>query len=227
MSVTITTEAYKFAELPLEAQEKVIDSYRRNLASDYDYMWDDDNVDSFKAFEAIFPVKVLEWSYGGGRGDNISFIMTCDDEVAELQGLRLSKYLWNNYRHKLYNGKYHSLPGNRVIKHKRVKSTKFDTGNVHNAYYSAINFEHSCVLTGYCIDDDLLDCVYALIDCKDHKSLSSKWQSTTFEDLMRDCLEAWISACSANYEYQFSDEAIKEGLESEDDYSYDEDGGLI
>lgn len=229
MSITITKEAFAFSELDSDSQDKAIEQYRNRMYEFADYAWSGDNEASLRAFEAIFPIKVKDWSYGGcGQGSNyIEFDMTCDDEVADLQGLRLSKYLWNNYRRELYKGKYYSLPHNRVIKHKRVKSKKFDNGNVHNAYYSAINLEHSCVLTGYCLDEDLLDCVYALLDWKDHKSLSYSWQETSFEQLMKDCLDAWVTACASDYDYQFTDEAIREQLEQDDECIYDAKGELI
>ena len=57
-----TIKVYKFSELDPKVQEKVIEQFQNE---DWLYSWQDENNETLKAFEKIFPVIVRDWEYGG------------------------------------------------------------------------------------------------------------------------------------------------------------------
>jgi hypothetical protein len=209
---TKTINIYSFDELSEEAKEKAIEDYRSN---GFDYFWGDDNENTLKEFEDIFPISVGRWEYG--YHNFINFEMTCDDEISELKGIRLLKYLYNNYESILFQGEFKNTIENR-IKHPRIKSKKLSNGKWFNSYHSAIFKSNCCVLTGYCLDDNILEPIYQF--------LKNPKDNINFEDLMKDCLESWIQACRNDYEYQQSNEYISEHLEA-NEYEFDEEGNRI
>lgn len=168
---TKTITIYSAKELSPEAQEKAWSDWQVTA----DYAWTEDNRNTLKAFEDIFPVKVKDYEYGYRK--NIDWRFTADDKIEVLSGARLAKYLHNNYATRIFKRKY--------IGHLNEKEK-------YTPVYSKCQVETSCVLTGYCIDDDILAPVYAF--------LKKPKKSVTFSDLMGDCLESWLSACEADYE---------------------------
>jgi hypothetical protein len=198
-TITTTTDVYTFAELSEESKEKAIENYRNK---GYEPDWQSENIDTLNKFAEIFPVKIKNWEYGSYRGDGVSFEFTADSDIEELTGQRLATYLWNNYKSYLYKGKYYSI-------HKNGK---------YYSRHSKIQLEHSCVLTGYCMDDDILQPIYDFMSKPDKR--------TDFKELMADCFHAWIKACNEDIEYQNSDEHIKEELEI-NNYEFTENGEII
>ena len=91
-------------------------------------------------------------------------------------------------------------------------------GDIFNAYYSAINLEHSCVLTGVCYDEDILAPVYEFLEKPNFR--------IDFEDLLNDCIYSLCHAVQSEIEYQTSDEGI-EGTILANEYEFTEDGDLI
>jgi len=199
---TTTRKIYKFNELSEEAQGKAIEDHRQFIAEDNP--WHDERVDTLNAFEKIFPVKVKDWEYG--YHNFINFEFTEDEDHEELTGWRLVAYLWNNYQDKLWKGKYYSTPG--YYDENKKYHYKFR--------HSKIILDNSCVLTGYCMDDDILKEIYQYMNKPD---------SRNFKELLYDCLQEWVFAANQDYEYQMSDEAIKENIEA-NEYEFTENGEL-
>lgn len=191
---------YKYEELSDRARKKALHNFQM---SDY-YPWADENKETLKAFENIFPIKVREWQYGG-YGDYIRFDFIADYEIEELSGVRLATYIYNNYFPYLFKGKYYS------------KGKYVDGKYTYKQRYSKVMFDNSCVLTGYIIDDDILEPVY--------KFLKKPCKHTNFKDLMRECLEKWLSACIRDYEAYFSEENFMEMCES-NGWEFFEDGKI-
>lgn len=214
---TKTIKLYSLDELPEDAQQTAHEKWLRN----FDYTWGHDNRKTLEAFAEIFPVTIRNWSYGD-QGSGVNFKMTCTDEQAELKGVRLATYIWNNYRMFLFPGKYfgHLMTAERVA-HRRVKSEKIkqgpNEGKWLGSYKSAIILETSCVLTGGFPDDDILDPVY--------KFLSKPDERTTFEDLMHDCFQSWVRACEADLEASQSFERFKEDAEA-NEWTFTEEGEI-
>ena len=185
---------YRFSELDPKVQEKVIEQFQQE---DWLYGWQDENNETLKAFEGIFPVKVRNWEYGGGRTD-INFKFLIDEEHKNLTGIRLMKYIINNYGRYLWKQKY--------LKHVKGK-----------ARYSRIQKETDCVLTGYYIDNYILDPIYEF--------LKKPKEGVTFEDILRDCLWSWVRECERDWGYAYSRENIEEMLEA-NDYEFTVGGGV-
>lgn len=205
---TETIQLFQFSELSEEAKQVAIEKHREQTIQSGDFHWQNENRQSWEEFMKVFPVEI------SNRGQCISF--TGSDEVAALSGLRLHKYLLNNYFNDLFKGKYYgSVEVKHIVKHKRVRNPKaFNNGNFFNPYYSAITFDNCCVLTGYCMDESILEPVYNFFKNPDN---------TTFEQLMDECFSAYEKAWEADQEWQLSDEYISETIEA-NNYEFDEDG---
>ena len=90
-------------------------------------------------------------------------------------------------------------------------------GNYFNAYYSAIQLENCCVLTGVCYDDDILQPIYEFLDNP---------KNIEFETLLNDCIYSLCHSVSSEIENQNTDEYITEQIEC-NGYEFDEDGKMI
>lgn len=205
---TINVNVYKFSELSEKAKEKAMDNYRKY----FEYFLGDENKATLDAFLKIFYfVKVTDYEYGLDR-NNIDYKITIDDEIRDLQGLRLYKWLWNNFQNLIYKGKYYSTQG------------YYDKENKYHykSNYSKVIKENSCILTGYCMDDHILSPIYEFLDYKNDK----KHNEMTIDDLISDCLHSWLFACRDDVEYRYSDECIMEELEN-DGECFDENGDRI
>lgn len=195
---TITIKLYKLEELSNKAQDHAHSEWLQG----FDNPWASENEDTLEAFAELFPVKIKSWSYGStSGGDNVSFDMTCDDAIAEMSSLRLAKYIWNNYGDKLFKPKF--IYGGTVSA--EMKS-----------YRSKVQREASCVLTGYCMDETILEPIYDFL---------KKPSTLTFKELIEDCFYQWVKACADDLEYQASFEAFRESCEA-NEYLFEEDGTL-
>lgn len=161
------------------------------------YFWQDENNGTLEEFEKIFPIKVKNWAYDSYKA-NISFESLIDKEHAELTGVRLMKHILNTYGRYLWKPKYlqHVLGRPR---------------------YSKIQKEAGSVLTGYWMDYEILKSIYDF--------LKSPVNGPTFEDILEDCLNAWVGACQKDWEYSLSREAIEESI-TINEYEFTEEGRL-
>ncbi|MFA5299494.1 MAG: hypothetical protein WC389_14995 [Lutibacter sp.] len=204
---TIKLKVFSFSELSEDVQLKI---YEDSINS-FEYFGHSDNVNTLEKFENIFPIKVKKYEYG--YHDFIEFEFTGTDDVENLTGQRLANYLWNNYGHQIYKGKYFSLWSKKEVTFKH----HINGYPVLKTRHSKIMLDNCCILTGYCIDDDILKPVYDFMNKPD---------SDNFYDLMESCLNSWLSACSKDYEWQSSFECFKEEQEN-NDYQYTKNGQII
>lgn len=175
---TETVNIYRFSELSPEAQQKAIADYYR----DGDYHWDSENYATREAFEGMIELT---------------------DNNRDLSGIRLMAYLWNNYGHNLYEGKYYSTGGKWI-----------DGKYNYKKRYSKCQFVCDCPLTGYGMDMDILK---PFIEAM-HKPY--KW---TFADLYQECLDAWQKAYDADITSQQTVEYFADHAEA-NNYEYYENG---
>lgn len=194
----MSINVYKASELEEKALEK---AYYDWLDTGIAYSWTEDNKNTLDEFEKLFPVKIKKWEYDTTSG-HVSFEFTESDDIEELTGQRLATYIWNNYRYGLFTPK--------IYWSNKLGSFKKRT--------SKIKLQTDCVLTGYCIDDDILDPVY--------KFLKKPCEHTNFYDLMRDCFQSWVNACSNDFEACTSQEYFIEHSD-ENGYEYDEHGRMM
>jgi len=215
----ITIKAYEVTELSDKAKEK---AYYKWLEH-HEYFWSSENEASLRAFEDIFPIKISGWSYGG-QGSYVSWDMHTDHDIDELSGQRLATYLWNNYRNVIFQRKYlKSFRKSNRIKHPMVvqkQEADKKTGEVYfwTTVYSNMKTDtYNCPLTGYIIDNSLLDPIWKFMEKPDN---------TTFYNLVDACLDSWLKDCNDDYEYCTSMEYFVEDMES-NGIMFDESGRII
>lgn len=210
---TIEIKLYKFSELSEEAKQNAIENYR-NEGIDNQFMYDEAH-ETVKAFENIFP------SNSRGQNSWLDATVNLDDNILELKGERLRKYILNNFGSTLYKPKYiGSISTNEYVQHKRIKSQKEanKNGKRFNGYYSAINIDNCCVLTGVCYDDDMLDAIYKFLERKD-------FEGYNLEELILEGYDCLKKSLENEEEFRGSDECIEEDLEA-NDYDFTEEGNI-
>ena len=191
----ISTTVYNFDELSPEGQQNAVNNY---LNSDRDtYFWFDDNIKTLESFANIFNIKIKDWTQDLYHTD-VRYTCNNDDNIMELSGIRLLKYIFNNYYTDIYKGKYYYNKGKKR--------------------YSRVLKENCCVLTGYCIDDDILQPIYDFIKNPD--------DSITFKSLIHECIESWITAVKNDIEGCQSFEYVSDHLIA-NEYEFDKQGNII
>lgn len=209
---TITTTVYEFSELTEQAKENAINTYRQQERGDYQFIYDD-AYESVKQFHNIFGTK-------SGRNSWLEIDFShIDEDILNLSGFRLQKYIWNNYKNDLFKGKYYSVSSNKKVYHKRVISKDCKNGNIFNAYYSAITLTNSCVLTGVCYDDDLLNNIYDFLN-------SRSPEHTDFKDLLEDSIENLRISIENEVDAMNENDYIIDYFES-NDINFDEQGNIV
>lgn len=188
---TIQLKLYRIDELTEDARKRAL-QYLRN---DLEYPWIWDNRRTLEEFSKIFPVRVVGWSYGNGP-EYIHWKFIDIDTIANLNGIRLYKYLWNTYRHEIYKGRWY-----------------YKDGKVR---YSKVFLDNSCVLTGYWLDNVILEPIYNFL---------KKPTDATFYYLLDECLTAWVRACAEDVELFDSDASLIDAALA-NNYEFLEDGTL-
>ena len=198
---TIEIKLYKFEELSEAAQQAAIQQWQEQ---DSDNWCLKELIDSLKAFAEAFNINLYnyslcDYSHIDARLGHIN------DEILELSGARLVTYIYNNYKHILYEckgyGDYRKLPSNKWDYKRRSKSKIINT---------------CCPFTGVCFDEDILDPIrnFMLRPGKDN-----------YEQLLQDCINsAEISANNA-VEWENSSEYISETLIA-NDYDFTKEGEM-
>ena len=187
------------------------------IQGNYGYGWEDENVNSLKAFIDMISreVTVTDWS-AGGRGEGVSFRVE-DGDIENLTGARLMAFLWNNYGATMYPGKYYGkLSETHPDGTKIEKNDMHPNGTRHVKRYSGATRQgwNGC-LTGYCMDDSVLRPMY--------EAMEGKRMNATFHGIIEDCFSECLKAFNDDREWQDSDEYLKEQIES-NEYEYKEDG---
>jgi hypothetical protein len=187
---TIKIKVYKFEELNEKAQEKAICSYHQQDL-DYSYYYDE-VAESAKAVANLFNLKFgreytdLRWSH-------------IDDDILELKGVRLLKYILNNYADSLFTPTF--------------------VGYINNKpYYSKTNKDNSCTLTKVCYDNDILQPVYDFLKNPD--------KHTTFEILIGEIESAISSTYNQVEDWINSKEFIQEEITA-NEYEFTAQGKIF
>jgi hypothetical protein len=214
---TIRTKIYQFNELKTEAaRQNAINWLREN--EDFQYLFDEAN-ESLKAFAEVFNITIRHFDFLEPNRKEVYF--NHDDIVLELSGLRLAKYIWNNYGFKIYKPKFIGcVEVDKQIKHNRVKSERLTSPGRRvdwfNPYYSAIWIEEGCPFTGMAFDYDILDPIYIFLK---HPT------GTTFEDLLAECLDSLCKSVEGEYIGRNKDEEIIESIIA-NEYWFTQDGKI-
>jgi hypothetical protein len=200
-----TVKLFKIGELSDEAKEH---AYEEWLGHGDTYFWASENEATLKAFCERWPVNVAGWSYGG-QGDSVVWAFAepydwpnADEGLQDMRGIRLYKYIVNNYWYDLFERKTIWSKGGISINSKSRKS---------RCQWQDF------LPTGYCMDYDITDPI--------RKFLKNPDKHTTFYSLMEDCLNSWLSSCTKDYEHSLSLEYFIEHAEA-NDYEYTEEGDM-
>jgi len=199
---TITKNIYSFSELSEEAREKALQSWIDDFKFEDFFL--DDQKNTFKMFCQVFNASWESWDIYGGVNYDLSDYR---EEVKALSGIRLIKYVWNNFKKDLYKGKYYS---------KYISQNPFKY--IHR--YSKIILNRECVLTGFCFDDDILQPIYGVID---GKKINSNYN---FADMIEDCMKEFIKSCESEMEYMSTQEYYSEHCEA-NQYEFYESGETV
>lgn len=158
---------YSYNELGKDAQQKAYIDWLGYA----EYPFYDDMYETLKEFENMFNgyIKVQDISF---QRERVIFRWAFDEEVANLSGVRLLKYVWNNFGDKLYKGKYYSSNNNPK---REFKSRK-----------SKILMECECPLTGCYTDYLILDRFITFMH-------SAPTKYMTLVDLIQSCFDMFMS----------------------------------
>jgi Fe-S cluster biosynthesis and repair protein YggX len=209
---TISINVYSFDELTPKAQERAIDDYRNKV--DHYHIWDDaqQTVDKFIELQNIG----LKTAYNSWLELSTSNV---NDTILNLTGLRARKFFINNFEF-LYKRKY-LKHGEKIEQrppfHRMRKIKEYKTG-IFPVYYSNIQENNDCTLTGCTYDFSLLDPIYNFIE-----KFKEEDKTRTVEDVLRECFENLSRDIKNGIEERETDEYISEDLR-ENGAEFDEDG---
>jgi hypothetical protein len=212
---TIRIKIYKFDELNENAKQNAIENYRNNNL-DFDFIYYDAEK-TVEAFCEAFKVNTGNDSWLDCNTNNI------DEDILNLTGLRLRKYILNNFGETLYKRKfYNSIGDNKIILHPCIKVNKYDMNkgarvSSSNFYYSRIQkVAQNCNLTGMCYDDNMMQPIYDFLELR-------SFESTNFDDLLNACFDAIRKTLKDEEEYMYTDEYISEEILA-NDFEFTQDG---
>lgn len=200
---TIEVKLYEFDELSASAKRVVLDSY--DVYTDYIY---DEAHKTVNKFNEMFGTKEGSDSWLDIRTSHI------DECILELSGFRLQKYIWNNFKSKLFKGKYFSLWSKTEKSYKHYK----DGYPVLKSRYSKVFLDNCCVLTGVCYDHDVLEPIYSFLNARDFSN-----QPKSFGDLLDECMDSLRQSIEDEVDHKNSDESKIEEIKN-DSLEYTEYG---
>ena len=196
---TIETKVYTFDELSEQAKQVALNSVR-----EIDNFYAEEIIGSIKAITELFDIKTgNEWT--DFRTGHI------DDDILGLSGIRLLKYLTNNYWQSLFSGKYYSLWSKTEVSYKYYK----EGFPVLKSRHSKVMFNNDCTLTGVCYDNDILKPVYDF--------MQNPCKHTTFEDLIQEMENAAEQCFIDAEEWVNSEDYLTETIEA-NGYEFTQDG---
>ena len=190
-----TYHLYMIEELEDKAQEKAYSDWQCNP---HEYVWASDNCKTLTAFCDLFHVRCTNYSYDSCTY-NYSFLTDWSGEIENLSGIRLATYLYNNFYSFIFQSKTYWTKNSK----KKRKSHIF----VHS----------SCPLTGFIMDDILLQPIYEFLQHPD---------SRTFEKLIDDCLNTFFMSCRDDCDFCSSEDYFKEES-ANNNWEYLADGTLF
>lgn len=205
--ITTVTEAFPYEELSDEAKEKAREKFAENP---YLYSWGDDNRLSLDAFCEMVGIKP-DWAISLSS-PSYCHPVSHDYEMpwewgGSLIGLRLRTWVLNAYGYMLTEGKPYG------------QYTKSDIGKWGYKHRSnIIRVERSCPFTGMHMDESLLLPI--------RKFIAEPDKTTTFPELIQECLDSWVTDYVADWEGTYTDEAIVETIEA-NEYEFTADGEMI
>lgn len=210
MARTVRTKVYKFDELSKKAKEKAMEDYLER--EDFDWIFNE-AFETVRAFAEIFDIKVSSFDFIERYRSEYRFQM--EDNILELSGQRLATYIWNNYKTQIYKGKYYGKLVDTFKDGTKIPVSKeHPVGLRHVKRYSNCSIENSCVLTGVCYDDSILQPIYDFLD---------KPINISLDRLLENCLREICKDVENEIEGQSKEDSISEHFEA-NEYEFTQDG---
>jgi len=207
-TITTVTNVYSFSELSNDAKETALNNYRNSNNGDSE-IYSGEIIDSVKALIELFNLKIGR-TYSDLRYSHL------EDNILQLSGARLYKWLINNYSKNWIDRNYISKHKDGSFKNSYFQY-KYDCVKYRKSRISVTNNLENCPLTGVCYDMDIMQPVIDFL---------KKPDNSTFEDLING-IESAISKTFNNVDKWInSDEFIKDELEA-NDYQFTEDGKIF
>lgn len=207
---------YKVEDMDAEQFKR---AHRKWNERTMDIPWMDETIDSLKAiFETCDGVSLKDWSIGAyHQGCYVKFEFS-QDGVEDLTGPRAMAWLENNLFCKLrapWGLKAPALTEKRYVNgtHNSVYNTDEDGRPMRR--WTAPGYIKSCPLTGYAMDEDLID---ALRD-----NIKS---GMTLRDSFADLADVARKQLESEDEYQRTADYFRETCDA-NGYEFDEDGDLV
>lgn len=202
---TVTIKIYKFAELSEEAKEKAIERMRET-----EFYHSSGYFDTVKKGLDAFNCSLSNYSidFDNINSSDWTIKFGYDDEVLGLSGLRLRKWLINNI----------CQPYMKVTHERKPYGKYFKDTNGKWRYPRRSKIfvtETTCPFTGVCMDENFLDPI--------RKFLKQPDNSTTLEELIKECVWETFNAACNEWEYMQSEEYTIENIEN-NNYDFTEDG---
>ena len=194
-TVQRTYTLFDIEELEETARQK---AYTDWLAKGNDYLYASENCNTLEAFCNLFRIVCTNYRYDSCTY-YYRFYTEQEEDMEGLSGIRLRTFICNNFHYGLY---YPKTYWTKDLKKKRN---------------SRISLISSCPLTGFVMDDIMLQPLMEFLQHPDNRN---------FKELMRDCLEAFFCSCRDDCEYCESEEYFKDESHRRN-WEYLKDGTLF
>lgn len=219
---------YSFNELNDKAKEKAYQKWYQT--SEWGYASEAE--DTIKEIEKLFSIKLKNWSISDYQPEypDIHFNDSFGDfweqeERLQLSGNRARSFLWNNFGHVLYEGRFLGSSCKTSYRHSRV--------NYERVY------DGTCPLTGVCFDNDALDpLAYFCFGVEWSEELKKRVPTkrdanqmrienrTTVKEIIRDCVHSLFESLNDYCAYYSSEEYFEEECNN-NDWTFLEDGTMF
>lgn len=205
----LSCTTYSLNELSEMAQRNAYSKWRGHS----EYLHAGEVKDTLNKFCRLFDVECTRWEfdvYSHWFRFKVLNDTLCEDNMS---GIRLAKYIWNNYAQYILTGKYFSLWSKTEISENNSR-----LGKLKSRRSKVLLSMDECPLTGVCFDCDVLT---GIIKCLTYKKLYN-----SYEEVIEECLESLFDSAESDCEYQMSEEFFRSEAEA-NDYEYDKDGNVF
>lgn len=201
-------KSYFLKELSEQAKQKAYEQWYSKITY---YNGGNEVKETLERFCDYFDVDCYSWdfnSYDYNYKFRIENDILIDNE--NISGIRLAKYVWNNYAKYITKGKYFSLWSKTE---RSMNNPSMD--KLKSRYSKVMTSMEDCPLTGVCFDCDALD---PIIKCLAYQTLYN-----SYENLINECLDSLFKAARDDCEYAYSMERFEEDAIN-NEWEYNEDG---
>lgn len=194
---TITKEfiVYEYQELSEEAKKFAFEKWQE--MNSHEFFWHNESIDCLENFLGFFGLKIKNFSLGLYNDNFIEWGKNqVEQNILELSGNRLLKYINNNVKQK---GKYLKSFDKDFSKYfKFNREVKFYKGSNETVtyFYSKIEKEYSG--TGYCFDYIFIE------EIKKIEKYIREKKGVMFQTFINFCTQAFIAEYQSDYKNQIS-----------------------